>query len=130
MYNEPLLVINVRCSEAYSVCGGECDIVMIPFTGDAESALFKGRIIGAGVDTQRIPKGGKAFLSARYMLEGTDVSGQSCRIFIENQGDDMSCCRPRIVTDSISLAELEKMPLRSVVTPVDGGVTVKIYKED
>lgn len=127
--NEPLLVINVQCGEAYGVCGSTQDIVMIPFTGTAESSLFKGKIIGTGVDTQFIAKGEKAFLSARYMLEGEDISGQKCRIFIHNQGNDMGCCKPTVVTDSKALAELETMKLRSVVTPVAGGVTVRIYKE-
>lgn len=127
--NEPLLVINVQCGEAYSVCGSTQDIVIIPFTGTAESSLFKGNIIGTGVDTQFIAKGEKAFLSARYMLEGVDISGQKCRIFIHNQGDDMSCCKPTVVTDSKALAELETTELRSVVTPAEGGVTVRIYKE-
>lgn len=127
--NKPLLVIDVQCSEAYSVCGSRQDIVMIPFTGNSDCELFKGRIIGTGVDTQFIEKGGKPFLSARYMLEGVDKNGQECRIFIHNQGDDMSCCKPTIVTDSKALAELETMELRSVVTPVEGGVTVRIYKE-
>lgn len=127
--NEPLLVINVQCGEAYSVSGSTQDIVMIPFTGTAQSSLFRGKIIGTGVDTQFIAKGEKAFLSARYMLEGEDIDGQKCRIFIHNQGSDMSCCRPTVVTDSKALAELETMELRSVVIPVEGGVTVSIYKE-
>ena len=73
--NEPLLVINVQCGEVHSVCGSTQDIVMIPFTGTAESRLFSGKMIGTGVDTQFIRKGEKAFLSARYMLEGEDIDG-------------------------------------------------------
>ncbi len=126
---EAILVINVICNESYGVSGTHSDVVMIPFTGTADSDYFKGKIIGTGVDTQKIPKGKRAFLSARYMLEGKDYEGQECRIFIENQGDDMACCKPVIVTDSRALAELENIPLRAVVEPVEGGVTVKIYKE-
>lgn len=128
--NGPILIIHVICEEAYSVRGSRTDVVMIPFTGTADSSFFKGKIIGTGVDTQKIPKGAKAFLSARYMLEGQDFTGQECRIFIENQGDDMNCCRPTIVTDSEALAELEEISLKAVVEPAEGGVTVKIYKED
>ena len=129
MKEEAILIINVVCEEAYSVNGKNTDIVMIPFTGTAESAYFKGKIIGTGVDTQKIPKGEKTFLSARYMLEGEDYTGQRCRIFVENQGNDMNCCKPVIVTDSEALAELENIPLRAIVEPAEGGVTVNIYKE-
>lgn len=128
--NEPIFTIHVICKGAYSVMGSQSDVVMIPFTGTADGPYFKGQILGTGVDTQKIPKGGKAFLSARYMLEGVDYEGQMCRVFIENQGDDMNCCKPVIVTDSKALAEFEDMPLRAVVEPAEGGVTVKIYKED
>ena len=127
--NEPILVVNLKCGEAYSVNGVTKDIVMIAFTGTSESPFFSGTILGTGVDTQKSPKGEAAFLSARYMLEGEDFTGQKCRIFIENQGTDMNCCKPTVVTDSKALAELEAIPLRSVVVPADGGVTVKIYKE-
>lgn len=128
--NDPILIIHVICEEAFSVTGSKSDVVMIPFTGTAEGPLFQGKIIGTGVDTQKIPKGGRAFLSARYMLEGKDFEGRECRIFIENQGEDMNCCTPKVVTDSAALAELEDLPLKAVVTPSEGGVTVKVYKED
>ena len=126
---EPVLTIHVKCEEAYSVSGHCLDVVMIPFTGLAKGPYFNGTIMGTGVDTQKIPKGKRAFLSARYMLEGEDYTGQKCRIFIENQGDDMSCCKPVIVTDSEALAELEEASLKAVVEPAKDGVTVNIYKE-
>lgn len=126
---EPILVIDVKCGETYSVSGSEKDIVMIHFSGTSQSPFFSGIILGTGVDTQKISKGEAAFLSARYMLEGEDFTKQKCRIFIENQGIDMNNCKPTIVTDSKALAELESISLRSVVVPADGGVIVKIYKE-
>lgn len=126
--NEPILVIHVKCEEPYSVDGHRQKIVMIPFTGTAESPYFTGSIIGIGVDTQKIPHGGSMFLSARYMLQGKDYTGASCRIFIENQGSDMNHCTPLVVTDSEVLAELETLPLRATVLPAEGGVTVRIYR--
>ena len=102
------LVVHVTCGEAYSVSGGQQDVVMIPFTGTADGPYFSGRIIGTGADTQKIPKGGSAFLSARYMLEGEDCG----------------------VTDSKALAEFEKMPLTASVVPDGNSVTIKIYKEE
>ena len=127
--NEPFLIISVECGEAYSVCGSTQDVVMIPFTGTCDGPYFSGKTLGIGVDTQRIPKGGNAFLSARYMLEGTDFTGQNCRIFIENQGIDLSDCKPTIITDSKALSELETASLRADVEPKEGGVVVRIFRE-
>ena len=127
--NVPVLTIDVKCKEAYGVKGQHLDVVMIPFTGTADGPYFRGEIIGTGVDTQKIPHGKNAFLSARYMLEGQDFKGQKCRIFIENQGEDLNCCTPIIVTDSQALSELEDALLKAVVKPVKDGVIVNIYKD-
>ncbi len=61
-------------------------IVMIPFTGTVAGEIFNGRILGGGVDTQLIDVNGIKHMSARYMLEGEDYTGEKCRIFIENNG--------------------------------------------
>ena len=127
--DEPILIISIKCEEPDIVNGNTQDIVMIPFVGTSESRFFSGKILGTGIDTQKIQKDGEVFLSARYMLEGTDFSGQKCRIFIENQGSDMSCCKPTVITDSKALSGLETLPLKSVVEPTAEGVTVRIYKE-
>ena len=53
-------------------------------------------------------------MSARYMLEGIDSEGQSCRIFIENNGTDINGdiqTTPMILTDSKVLAWLETAEL-------------------
>ncbi len=66
-----------------SHCG---TIVMIPFTGKAESELFNGEILPGGVDTQLIDVNGIKHMSARYMLEGEDHTGEQCKLYIENNG--------------------------------------------
>ena len=126
---ELLTEIRVICREAISVRGQTRDIVMIPFDGEAEGPLFRGRVIGPGVDTQTVAKDGKAVLSARYMLEGTDADGERCRIFIENQGSWEDGFRPRLVTDSPLLKAWETARLSASVTPAEQGVTVRIYRE-
>lgn len=125
---EKLLEIHVICHEAYSVKGGDREIVMIPFDGEAEGPAFTGKVIGTGVDTQTIVNG-KAALSARYMLEGRDAAGNACRIFIENQGSWESGFRPLLVTDSPVLREWEKASLTATVEGAPGGVTVRIFRE-
>ena len=125
--SEPVMVIHVKCGEAYGVAGHKTDIVMIPFTGKATGRFFNGNTIDTGVDTQKISKGGTAFLSARYMLEGEDYAGNKCRVFIENQGNAEAGYKPVIVTDSPVLSAWEETELKSMVEPADGEVTIKIY---
>ncbi len=127
--NELLMEIRVECGEAASVRGQETTIVMIPFTGTTEGPYFCGKTVGTGVDTQRIGEDGIARLSARYMLEGTDKSGQSCRIFIENQGSFDTGFTPTVVTDSALLSDWETAALRATVDVVPGGVAVRVFRE-
>ena len=125
---EPILTIRVKCFDAQVVKGHTMDIVMIPFEGSAQGPVFSGTVTGRGVDTQKIPKGGSARLSARYMLEGTDFAGAKCKVFIENNSTEEGLV-PLFITDSPALAKYETMPLASRVTPIEGGVLVKIFAE-
>ncbi len=127
MDEQLVLTIRVLCEAPLDVRGARLDIRMIPFTGTAEGPGFTGRIAGTGVDTQKIGKDGSFFLSARYLLEGTDAEGRPCRIFIENQTDPEIGFRPLLVTDSPLLRPLEDKPLRAEVEPAPGGVTVRVY---
>ena len=125
---EVLMEIRVRILEPVSVEGGQQNIVMIPFTAETEGPYFTGKTIGPGVDTQRIDKAGKVFLSARYMLAGTDAAGNSCKVFIENQGTWDEGFTPKIVTDSPLLAEWETAVLQAIVEGAEGGVLVRIIR--
>ena len=127
MQEELILKIMVACDPALTVKGNKRDIVMIPFTGTASGPYFTGKIIGTGVDTQKIPKGGVPALSARYMLEGTDAAGNPCRIFIENEGNWGGEFHPLIATDSPLLADWEAAPLRAQVDGIPGGVQVSVF---
>ena len=123
-----LFEISVLCQPALSVRGESEDVVMIPFTGTAEGPAFNGCVIGPGVDTQVIPHGEEARLSARYMLEGTDAAGAPCRVFIQNEGSFAGGFRPRLVTDSPALGALARQELSSDVTPIPGGVRISIHR--
>ena len=129
MNGDLLLEIQVKTLPSLRVNGSTRDILMIPFTGTAGGPWFTGRVVGQGVDTQNIQKDGKAVLSARYMLEGTDKSGQSCRIFIDNQGSFDTGFTPTVVTDSALLSDWETAALRATVDVVPGGVAVRVFRE-
>lgn len=128
MDKELLLEIRVKCFAPMVVKGRTRDIVMIPFGGEAKSPWFTGTVEGPAVDTQKIPKDGEAFLSARYLLRGKDRDGNDCQVFIENQGSAGSGFTPTIVTDSPALASWETTPLRAEVDGIPGGVLVRIMK--
>ena len=130
MNSEPILTIRVSLEPSFKVRGSREQIVMIPFTGEAEGPLFRGRILPHGVDTQRLDLDGKGTLSARYMLEGTDAMGNACRIFIENQGNEQDGFIPMIVTDSPLLKAWETADLYSLLEGAPGGVIVRIYRKD
>ena len=87
--------------------------------------------VPGGVDTQMEWLGQNRTLSARYILEGVDKAGQSCRIFVENngiveKGGELSTT-PRILTDSEALSYLEQEELFGTITPTQKGVTIHIF---
>ena len=125
-----LMEIEVKCEEPLRVAGAKRDVVMIPFSGKVTGKYFQGQIVGPGVDTQKIDKGGIPFLSARYMLEGTDYAGNPCRIFVENQGSWGGEFVPTVVTDSPLLADWETADLYAEVNGIPGGVLVKVCRRE
>ncbi len=129
MEKELLFEINVAAGEPVSVSDGRESVCMVPFGGVTESELFTGAVLGEGIDTQTTISE-KTALSARYMLEGRDLLGERCRIFIENNGifgEDHT--RPRLVTDSRLLGWLGRAPLSGRVSPEGTGVRVGIFEE-
>ena len=130
MKGQLLLEIRVKIEGAVSVTGATRDIAMIPFTAEASGPDFTGRVIGPGVDTQKIGKDGKTVLSARYMLEGTDSAGNACRVFIENQGSWETGLTPTVVTDSPLLREWETAELYSTAEGAPGGVLIRIFRKN
>ena len=103
------------------------DICMLSFTGKAKGRYFNGKVIGTGVDTQNISKDGRMMLSARYMLEGTDIDGKDCRCFIENNGSFDDGFIPEIITDSPALSKFEGVTLKAEIKTKANGVIVSIF---
>ena len=121
-----LMEIRVECFEPLCVEGKTKKIVMIPFGGEASGEYFTGKVIGPGVDTQKITDG-KTMLSARYMLEGKDSAGNHCKVFVENQGGWDTGFKPMIVTDSPVLQEWEEKDLYATADGIPGGVLIRIF---
>jgi len=108
--------------------------VMLPFTGECNSPLFRGEILPGGVDTQRITPDGRGSLSARYTLEGIDDQGEPCHLFIDNSavlsGEGIGVTCPTIRTDSKSLRWLESADLTGVVEHFPDHIEIVISSED
>lgn len=124
---ELMMTVHVKVTEVVSVRGGSMEKVMVAFTGKAEGRYFEGETVGSCVDTQTYSKDSSS-LSARYMLEGKDYTGQECSIFVDNSSCDGGIWRPVVVTDSKALADWENSELKATVDPAPEGVTVRVYK--
>lgn len=134
---EEVLTIHVKIESAVDLKNDDGDsVVMIYFTGNAQSRYFEGRILPGGIDTQIIGKSGhRHTLSARYMLEGKDFTGEACKIFIENNGNIhknpegvLFRTYPRLITDSKALDFLNHDLLVGEGYPAEGGVKIILFR--
>ena len=132
-----ILTIDVLLDEIFNVEGTAGKATMILFHGSSDCDNFKGKILPGGVDTQKEPAGKPRILSARYILEGKDLEGKDCHIFIENNGEvepisdgGVIRTKPIIYTDSEALKWMETADIRGTVTGAPGGVTISFFVED
>lgn len=130
-----ILTIQVRIKEIFEVKGHKAETAMLLFDGDCDCENFKGKILPGGVDTQKEACLQKRILSARYILEGMDSAGKSCRIFIENNGiagenGRIEATTPQIITDSRCLGWMEQEELTGTITPAKDGVTIHIFSKE
>ncbi len=123
-----ILKLHINLTEINEVVSDEVTAKMLLFDGTCEGKYFNGDILHGGVDTQIIPNEGSGTLSARYILQGTDYEGNSCKIFIENNAVlGAPNTNPQIITDSKALKWLEKTALTGRITNEDGELIIYIY---
>jgi hypothetical protein len=134
---EEVFTVHVAIEQAIDLQNDAGDsVVMIAFKGRVAGKYFTGQVLDGGVDTQVIGKGGgRHTLSARYMLEGVDHAGESCKIYIENNGDARSYrdgilfrTQPRMITNSKALSFLNEDVLVGEGRPTESGVDITIYR--
>ncbi|MFS0872655.1 DUF3237 family protein [Paenibacillus xylanilyticus] len=134
---EEVLTVHVMIRETLNLQNDDGDsVVMISFTGHVTGKYFEGIILDGGVDTQIIGKvGDRHNLSARYMLRGTDYTGQACEIYIENNGtfnkklkDVLFRTSPKIITNSKALSFLNGDILVGEGLQVESGIDIKVYR--
>ncbi len=129
-----VLTIDVKINEFLTVKGTTGEATMILFTGHCNSELFHGEILPGGVDTQKQWYGKQRELSARYILDGIDFDGKTCKLFIENNGffheNGNLITQPKIFTDSKALAFLENATLTGTIEGIEGGVRIHIFDDN
>lgn len=129
------VTVDIDPAQISQLKGPAGEVIMIPFTGTVKGEIFNGRVLPGGVDTQIVNQNGVRHMSARYMLEGVDKAGQTCRIYIDNNGwfpSEMTMpfkTIPTFFTDSKALADyLHSNKFRTEGHARPGGVTIKVFE--
>lgn len=125
-----ILTILISITGIANVGNGNQWANMISFGGEAKSEYFCGKVLSGGVDTQT-GNDTICYLSARYMLEGIDFKGDSCKIFIENNGNNKEAyTHPKIITNSKNLYFLNNAELKGKLDMSDNKLTIRIYTQE
>ena len=131
VYTEELFSMAITEKGSETVEGTTCTVEMQLFdavvTGDKFEGSTKANACNSNVS--KTYTDGKVTSQARFILEGTDSKGNSCQIYIQDDGvmtDNVVLTRPIIFTDSKELEWLETADIQGrVVTDADGKKTVK-----
>lgn len=140
MPSTPIMTIHVvidrsNCPEMNMPDG---KVKIIPFTGTVDGNLFQGTVMPGAADVQITNPAGVRHMCAQYMLEGVDVTGTKCHIFIENHGYFERDHRPSpfeawptMRTDSPTLRRyLQGLHFRAEGHRNEQGVDIKIFDTD
>ena len=134
---DEILTVHVQIENTINLNQDDGDsVAMISFKGHVTGKYFEGEILDGGGDTQIIGRlGGRHTLSARYMLEGKDHTGELCKIYIENNGNANSKLEnalfrsyPKVITNSKALAYLNEDILVAEGLSTESGLDIKIYR--
>lgn len=134
---EKIFTVHVQIVDTVKLNNNDGDSVfMLSFKGHVTGDYFNGEILDGGVDTQIIGRfGDRHTLSARYMLEGKDHTGELCKIYIENNGNinnklmhALFRTHPKITTNSKALAFLNDTILVAEGVSTESGIDINIYK--
>lgn len=136
---EPIMTIHVAIgSDCPEMNMPDGKVKILPFTGTVEGRMFHGRVLPGATDVQVTNAAGSRHMFAQYMMEGTDMEGNACRIFVENHGyfgreklpNPFAAC-PTMRTDSPALRSyLQGMHFRAEGHPSSQGVDILIFDTD
>ena len=127
--------VSIKEEDRTEFSGPAGAVIFIPFTGTVEGELFEGVVRPGGVDCQRVNQAGVKHMCARYVLEGTDQTGEHCHIFVENNGWFTSGTSngfdtvPTFLTDSPALAPyLHRNQFEGEVHSLEDGLHIYFYE--
>lgn len=123
---EEILTIDVTLTGNFMRHEGIYNIMTVPFTGSASSKWFQGEILPGAADVQRRKLWKTDRFCADYTLEGTDCTGQNCRIHIVNV-DEGQGWKPTVTTDSEALAFLNGTNCKVVLQGHKNKLTVRLF---
>lgn len=117
-YTEEIFTFAISIGASDGVTGDTGKASMIHFSATSDCANFKGKTLYDCADTRLKFPGMVETLSARYIMEGTDAKGNSCKIYVENNGIDSNgmVTEPIIITDCPDYAWIETAPLHGTVS--------------
>lgn len=129
VYTEKVMSIEVTDKDLYYVEGNTCTVDMQYFEGSVSGDYINGDISSQGTTVFKEYKDdNRVEYCARYIINGTDSSGSSCKVFIEDNGTREEAGnltgKPVIITGSKDLAWLETADLQSRVTDNGNGKKV------
>ncbi len=128
--NTELFTIHINLLSSQEVKCKDVTYRQFLFDGDIDGPLFTGRILPGGVDTQTIYDDGSGVLSARYMAEGQDAKGMSCKMYIDNVaklGEETTT--PKCYCDSDELSWLKDAELIGRMISDDEGFRIVIRRK-
>ena len=130
-YTKEIFTFYIDIGASDTVNGNGGSATMIHFMGRGECDNFNGNVVADSVDTRLKFPGMVESLSARYILEGTDATGNPCRVYVENNGidDNGMVTEPLIITDSPDYAWVETAPLHGTVS-WEKGLTIHMWTVD
>ena len=123
---EEILTIDVTITGSSLRHDGIYNITTVPFTGSAGGKWFQGEILPGAADVQRRKLWKIDRFCADYILEGTDYTGEKCRIHIVNV-DEGQGWKPTVTTDSIALDFLNGADCKAVLQGHNGKLIVRIF---
>lgn len=123
---EEILTINVKFERSSMRHEGIYNIMTIPFSGSAHSKWFSGTILPGAADVQRRKLWKVDRFCADYTLEGTDYTGEKCRVHIVNV-DEGHGWKPTVTTDSKALSFLNDADCKAVLQGHKDQLTVRIF---
>ena len=123
---EEILTIHVTITGSTMKHEGIYNIMTVPFTGTAKSKWFSGTILPGAADVQRRKLWKIDRFCADYTLEGTDYTGEKCRVHIVNV-DEGQGWKPTVTTDSKALSFLNGADCKAVLQGHKDQLTVRIF---